>query len=356
MSNQYLKYLLLICLLFLSGCQSFRDNLALKAGYTNKTKADGILEQTKKEYEGKLADKDKDIQIKQTDFVKGLQSNAQFSADRLYGASLGYLFNQNKDRNAKVVNDRVEEARTTLPPPTVAAMAKENEQIVKDLDEARTSLADLQKSHDAKIIEANQLTKDVADKAAALEKAKQDKIAIEADEKVKLDAAQTKVNQANDTIITGEKARANDAVAIQATKTKLSLGAGALAALCIAGAIWSPVMKDKFAIAAAILGVAAVGIWYLTPLVVLIIVGVSAAALTAWAVFNHNKESKAAIATYSALQEIKAKSSDVWDKNIAPVLESWQTKYITHAGTVTEVPDPTIAAHIDQKLAETNQK
>lgn len=356
-----IRFISILCLsLCLSSCSTistWRDTALLKAGYTQKVKAETILEQTKKEYEQKLAAKDADISLKTNEFIKGFKDNEQFAADRLYGADFAYSLNLKPDRTHSVMDNKINEARVVLPPPSVAAMAKENEDVKKQLNETLTSLQDLQKAHDEALVEAK-LTSDKA-KAAETElaKAKQDKIDLAQQKTKALDDAQIKLDQANNKVIAGEHARGDDAKAIQASKEKLSWGAGILAALCIAGALWSPVMKDKFAIGAGVFGVAAVGIWYLTPIVVLSIVGGLGIVLVVWIVSQHSRDNKAAVSTYSALQEIKTKSKDLWDKDIAPTLESWQTKYVKGAdGKITTIPDPTIAAHIDQTLTQTNQK
>lgn len=350
---------MVIVSLLLSGCQTitnWKEAMALKAGYTSKDRAEQVLEQTKKDYDSKLAAKDGDIKIKQEAFFKTWTDKDQFASDKLYGADFAYQLHPKPDRTHIIMNNRINEARVVLPPASVEAMALENERVKRELDETRTSMAELQKNHDLAIEEAK-LANSVSEKAKAdLNQAKLDKEKIEKDKIAAVTEAQEELTKANNKVIDGERKRGDDAKAIQAGKEKLSLGAGILAALCLAGAIFSPIMKDKFGMAAGVLAVASVGVWYLTPTIVFSIFGLGSLIIIGWVVYEHNKDNKAAIATYSALEEIKNSSKEVWEANIAPTLTQWQSKYVVKDGKIVTIPDPSIALNIDKKLAETNQK
>ena len=352
-------FLLVLALGLLSGCQTisnWKDAAALKAGYTSKVRAEQVLEQTKKDYDSKLAAKDGDIKVKQDLFIQSWINKDQMASDRLYGADFAFQLHPKPDRTHIIMDNRINEARVVLPPASVAAMAIENERVKRELDETRTSMAELQKNHDLAIEEAK-LANNISEKAKAdLNQAKLDKEKIEKDKNIAIAKTQEALDKANNEVIANEHKRGDDAKAIQAGKEKLSLGAGLLAALCLAGAIWSPIMKDKFGMAAGVLAVASVGVWYLTPILVFSIFGLGSLIIIGWVVFEHNKDNKAAVATYSALEEIKNNSKEVWDTSIAPKLSEWQSKYVVKDGKVITIPDPSIALNIDKKLAQTNQK
>jgi hypothetical protein len=355
-----MRYIVTVLLaLSLTGCatiQGWKDASALKKAYGTKAHIEGLIEQTKQEYQAKLDAKDAEIALKTNNFITGLQGQAQFAADALYGADFTFQTIVKPVRTDIIVNNFVNEARAALKVNvSLVAMAKANERVKRELDETRTTMADLQKSHDAALLEAK-VASDKADKAAKeLEEAKKEKDRIEKEAAAKQHELEVDLNIANNDIISDEHKRADDAKAIQAFKEKASLALGILAVALLAGAIWSPVFKTEMGLLAGCISFAAVAIWYIQPWMIYTAFAVVVLGLIAWAAIKHNKESKAALATYSALNEIKSKSGDLWKNEIAPMLASYQTKYVKTAKGIVEVPDTSIESHIDQVLADAGQ-
>lgn len=358
--KKLISCLLLVAILFSSGCalvSGYRDAAILKAGYQRKAVAESVIEQVKHEYADKLTANQRQIELAQETFTKGLTGEIQAAANSLYAAHLAAILNAHPDRTHLVVDNKVVEAQTALKvPPTIEAMAAANIEIKRLLDETLTSLDQLKAEHEKDLGEAKQVADRATKAETDLAAAKQAKLDIEAAKATALAAKQADLDKANNEVIAGEHARGDDAKARQAMLTKMSMGAGLLAALCLAGAIWSPVFKTQFGLAAAVLGVAAVGIWYLTPVVVLCIVGGGVLAVAGWAAFSHNKEHAAATDTYRAIQRVKENAPEAYAAAVKPELDEAATKYVTKDGVVTKVPDPARVAFIDARLVAVGDK
>lgn len=351
------RFLLIFVLLF-SGCSTisgWRDAAALKAGYTSKARAEQAVEKVRLDYAAKQAANDKLVAATQEAFTKGLTDRIAFAADQLYGADLAFLLTPHPDRTHLVMDNKVNEARAVLGPPSVAAMVAQNAEIKKLLDETQTSLAQLQATHDTTLKEAAQVKERAAQAEADLAAAKQAKLDLVAAETAALAAKQADLNAANDKVIASEHARGDDATARHALMTRLSMGAGLLAALCLAGAIWSPVFKTQFGLASVTLGVATVGIWYLTPIVTLSIVGAGVLGVAIWAAKNQHTSTKTTTALVNAVQDIKEKAPEVYDATVKPALTAWTTKYAKVNGATVAVPDKAVTANIDAQLVAGNR-
>ncbi len=231
--------------------------------------------------------------------------------------------------------------------PSAAIMATLNKRIADELDETKTSLAQLDATHKAALTENQRLVdaaKVASDKEAALEKALSD---LRTEKDTALAAAQAKLNEVNDQLIAAEKARGDDAKARQAALTKVSTVAGALSLLCLAAAIWLPIWKDKAAIGAGVFALAAVGVWMIQPWMVGAAVGVAVLGIAGWAVYEHNKASSTAQDVYRAVNEFKTKASDKYNADLKPILDSWLVKYVKNGATV---PNTAATDHIDTVL------
>lgn len=359
--SEFLMKRIIICLLLmaLSGCatvSAWKDAAALKAGYVQKTKAEAELDKTKAEYDAKLATQEKTISEANDKAFQFMMDKMQVGGNLLYGADFAFSLHPRPDRTHIIMDNKVNEARVLMPPPTVGAMMEQNTEVKKHLDETLTSLEDLKVAHELTLGQVTQLNDAAAQAQAELVRAKQEKLDLEAAKARELAAKQADLNKANDSVIAAEHERGNDAKARQVLLTKLSMAAGLLSVICMAGAIWSPVFKHQFGIAAAILAVAAVGIWYLTPLVVLAIVGTGILAVVRHAALKHNDERSTNTDLIRAVQRIKEKSPDVFNQVIKPELDEANTKYVKKDGEIVKVADPARIAFIDKRLAEVGDK
>lgn len=358
--NRLFRILLASCLLILSGCSlisQYRDAAALKVGYQRKVVAESLVEQVKKEFDAKLAANAADQETKQAAATNGLKDEIQSAANSLYAAHLAAILNPHPDRTHLVVDNKVTEAQAALKvPPTIEAMTAANAEIKRLLDETQTSLEQLKAEHEKDMGEAKQ----VADRATKAEQdlaaAKQAKIDIEKAKAAELAIKQADLDKVNNAVIAAEHARGDDAKARQATLEKLSWAAGVLAALCFAGAVFSPICKMELGAFGAIMAVGAVGIWYLTPVVVLVIVLAVVAVIIGKMVYSHNVANKTNTALVNAVQDVKDKAPEVYAATVKPALTAWTTKYAKDAtGATVAVPDASVTANIDAHLVAANR-
>lgn len=326
--------------------------MALKAGYERKEKVETLITQVKKEYEEKLNAATLQVELKNTNYIDGLLKKLQFASDKLYGADFAFQLDDNKDRTDLVVNNRINEARKVLPSPSIEQMLEENIRVKDELDETKTSLEQLRKNHEEVISQAGSLNKQVDEKKRALEAAKKERQDLEKEKNSKIASLQDDLNKANNDIIAKEKARSDDFEAIKEAKTKASAVLGGLALLALAGAIWSPIQKDKFAVFSAILGFIAIAIWFIQPWMVGLIAGLAILAILAIILKKYNEEKKAATATYKALSSVKEKDPEVWKDTVSPELTEYHQKYKTENGKIVKVKDESITRLIDERLAE----
>jgi len=133
-------------------------------------------------------------------------------------------------------------------------MEKINERMKRELDEKTDFLEQLMETNKQEISKNQKLS----DKAKASD-AETTRLLVEID-KIKTDYSKQLDDKQTSLIqLQREKEallieKANDAAATRATKLKIISSLGLFALACVAGAVYSPIGKEKFAIMAAILG------------------------------------------------------------------------------------------------------
>ncbi len=285
------------------------------------------------------------------------EAREQAASDYLTKAAITFMTLKTPSRPEMVMGQSVQQTAAQLPAASAAAQIKAMQDLKTELDETRISTEALRAQYDAQLTQARAegaaKEKALADTAASLKHVDEERVAVltqAKDTEAKLSDARKVVD---DAAIAAKTKEAEDAKSTQAIRTKLSAIVGGLALLCLAGAIWSPVWKEKFGAACALLALVAVGIWWVQPWHVALAVAVGVLAIALWAVKNHYIESKAATATYQALASVKDTAAADYDRLIKPALTEWQSKY---AKDGTLVPDKAIEAHIDQRLMQVNAK
>lgn len=354
--------ILCVFLLFLAGCTT--TNVADRFGYEKKSNIERRLNEAKEEYEKRLKEQEITISNKKDEIIASKQDQITAASNSFYAADLVFETIVSPVRTDIITNNYVNEGWAALgyQMPTYEKMMEINQRLKDELDEAKTSLEDLKKTND-RIIGEN---KELADKTSKLnvqleeEKRRANEIKEEYHEKIQ--KLNNELNEANAKIISLERKRADDSDAIKAAKTKLSWGAGVLAALCIIGAVFSPLFKEKFGLGAFIFGLAAVGIWYLTPLVVLTFLGAGFALIVGWTLLNHNKttktlskEKETATDIYRAIQRFKESRPEEY-KFLKPILEDANTKYVDKNGAIVKELDAERIQFIDKRLADVGDK
>jgi hypothetical protein len=363
-------FLCLVAVLFCTamlpgGCQTPEAR-----GYIEKSKVERQIADLQAGFQQKLEQSNRNIITAKDEVIAGKDAQEQAATDALYGQSLVFASLVEPTRTDLILKNLSEEAWQALGRrmPSYQKMVEMNERIARELDEAKTSLEDLKRTHDAVIAQNAKLsdaTQAALDKAAAAERAKNElKDAYER----QVTDLQARLNAYNDKILALEKARADSVAARHAMMTKLSMGFGAIAAICIIGAVFLPVGKWQLAITAAVSLFCSVAIWYLTGLVIACIAGAGLIAGVLFGIYQHRQKEKALSAAlereksaatdvYRAIQRVKENNPEAYATAVKPELVEAHLKYETAAdGTIKKVEDPDRVAFIDARLAEVGDK
>ncbi len=347
MTRNLLTVWLVALVLLLAGCQTLSDKVPL----LTKSAKEKEIATLRADFAAQMDAQNAEIARLKTSVIAAKDAqirgggNAFFAQDQLFKGILKPVRSDLIWHNLAVEGFRA----LGSPVPDYDTIVKINERLKTEMDEQATSLDQLQHNHEAALSENQKLvdaTKAASDKLAQTEAAK---AAAQTAYQGKLDKAQEALNAANDRVIQTEKARADDAAAIQAAKMKISMVCGALALLCVAGAIYSPVAKGGIAIFGAVCGLVSVGIWYLAAWHVAVAFGVVVVGVVVWALRKWHIESKTGTNVIRAVQQIKEKSREEYDRLIAPTLKVWNSTYGKDGKLV---PDQAAIAHVDNVLRQ----
>ncbi len=348
--NRFVLASLLFCLLSgFTACQSVTDRL-----FVTKSAKEKEIATLRVAYEGKLAAKDAETAEATKRVAAAKDAQAQGAITALYGQTQVFNSIVTPTRTDILFNNLAQEGWAALggAPPSREAMQAMNDRLRKELDATQTSLADLQRNHNAALAANQALADATARYQKEVEAAEAARAAIDKDYRGKLDVAQASLNETNDQLVASEHARANDSAARAAQLAKLSWGAGIIAALCVVGAIVSPVFKAQLGMAAVAFGGAAVAIPYLTGWWVLAGVGLVLAGLTIWMLRAHHIETKFGDAMALAAQRVKDTAGDAWTKTVGPIVADSLSRYAKVGGKVLTIPDASMTALMDSKLID----
>lgn len=273
----------------------------------------------------------------------------QTVSNSLYGAGRGFLLYKTPTRVDWIIHNRVEEAAAaTGKKATAEAMEVENKRLEEELDENKTSMATLQKKHDSVVLANTKLvttTEAHVKEIASLNKTLADKDVVY---NKNIEEKQNDLNTANDKIIALEKLRADDAEWVRKMKLKIMSVLGILSLACVAGAIWSPVFKSKFAIASAVFAGAAMGVMFVQPWQLAVAAGVVMVGIAAKMVAEHNAVDKTATNAIQYIQSTKPTDTTT--------LKDYMGKYVAaESGSVRIVTDPAVEKVIQEKLMASHQ-
>ena len=160
-----------------------------------------------------------------------------------------------------------------------------------------------------------------------------------------------RLKEANDKIQAALKEKADNAAAIERMKTKLMIGCGAMAVLCVLGTIYSPVGKSSLAIAAATFGGAAAAIPFIQGWMILVAGLVICAIITIVILYKHHVADKTNENLINHIQDIKENPNipDEVKNIIKNSLSSWNSKYIDDKTSQT---DHSVENYIKSKLKD----
>ena len=284
----------------------------------------------------------------------------QAAADYLFKGSVvfGGLRPELVSRPTLIMGQSIQQTAAQLPSATPTAQAAAFKALQTELDEVKMSTEALRLQYEAELGVARE---EGRAKAKALEELEVKTKTIE-EEKVKVlvkareveRTLQEKKDEIQEKELAISEKETERAKSTQAIKTKMSMILGAIALACLAGAIWSPVFKDKFGIGAAVLGFCAIAIWYIEGWMVGVAGGAVLLGIIAWAAKNHYIESKAATNVYRAVQSFKESSQEEYDKLLKPKLSEWMTVYNKKTGKL--LPDNAAIEHVDKVLMDVGDK
>lgn len=355
------KFLIILILAIFSIIISFGGAGCSAVGYTlaKQSSIDKAIATARAETEVKLASLNEQKLKALQDTIVTQESRAQGASDYLFKGSVTFstLKQDQISRPTLVMGQSINQTAAQLPPASPAAQAKTFKELQVELDEAKISTQALiaQYERDLGVARAEGKAKaealvalDIKVKAVEAEKTKALGEALTTEQ-----ALQAKKDEIQNKALADKTREAEHAKSVQAIKVKMSSIVGGLALLCLAGAIWSPVYKDKFGIGAVFLGLGAVAIWYIEGWMVAVALGISLLVLVAWAAKNHYIESKAATNVYRAIQSVKDTAKEDYDRILKPALTTWQTVYDKSGKPI---PDKAVIQHIDEVLMKVGDK
>lgn len=336
--------------LTLTGCSTVQGLLYKE--YTKKSEAEKQISDLKEKHRAEIDVKVKEVQTGLEKTIEAQDNQLQAGANKLYGANEAFKFYTSPTRLDLIINNRVTEAQAALgKQPTYQAIKEENQRLKDELDEKKTSLEDLKKKHTEVLAEntalsekTNQIKKEVEAAKAEWLKAEQKYISDSS-------ALQSKLNSANDKIINLEKQRADNQASVERMKTKLMIGCGIAAALCILATIYSPVGKGSLAIASAVFGSAAASIPYIEGWMILVGAIAIIAIVTLIFLYNHYVADKTTDNLINHIQDLKEDPNVPEDlkNHIKKSLAKWNSKYVD--GKIT-AEDESVEKYIKSKLKD----
>jgi hypothetical protein len=325
--------------------------------YERKSKVEEKLERLKLEQSQVIAKEIDRVSNQKDEVISAQENQMQVATNSLYGADLAFEYYIDPTRLDIIVNNRVKEAQTALGlKPTYDAIVRETERLRNELDETKTSMEQLRRNHQQAIEE----NKKIAD-----EKIKQQQLVIQMQNELektrrefdaRINEKQDELNALNNKIIALERKRADETASRERLLKKLMMICGALALLCLIGAIYSPVEKRTLGLLAMILGGITVAIPFIQPWMILTAGGIILAAIVAKILYGLNISKKANTSLVNAIQDTREKEPDVYQRTIKPSLKEWNTKYIKKSnGEFVKETDNDIEKHISEILAENNR-
>ena len=205
---------------------------------------------------------------------------------------------------------------------TPEAMERENKRLADELDETKTSLADLQKKHIEVVTTNTELANKTTKLEADLKKALLDIETMKTAHANELILKQNELIATQDRINILEKKRSDDAAFIQKTKLKIVSILGILSIAAFVAAVYFPVARGKTAAVGAIAAAGAAGVLYLQAWMVL--VGMSILLLVVWFFVLRELALKKKVVgnLVGAIEEVK----QIAPEKVKATLKDWNSK------------------------------
>ena len=322
--------MILGCLsMMLSGCSTL--DAVLYKNYIAKSKAQEQLDQLDQKHQKEVAEKVNAIQTGLEKTIQAQDNQLQKGANKLYGASEAYKFYSTPGRLDRIIYNRVIEAQGAIgKAPTYEAVKEENQRLKDELDEKKTSMEDLMKKHEQVMADNVRLVDETNRAKKEVQTAKDDLLKTEQKYISEAKTLNDTIQKSDVKIQAALTEKSNNQEAIERMKTKLMIGCGLMAALCVLGTIYSPIGKSSLAIGAATFGGAAAAIPYIQGWMILTGGLVICAAITIMFLYNHHIAEKTNENLINHIQDIKEHPGipDNVKDIIKNSLSSWNGKYI----------------------------
>lgn len=269
----------------------------------------------------------------------------QSASDALFKSLVVVTTLKSPTRPEMVMGQSIQQTAAQLPPATALAQAKVFKDLQTELDETKVSTEVLKAQYEKELgvarAEGEAKTKalvelDTKVKTVEAEKAKVLGQALTTEKTLQAAKDEIQNKQLADKTREAEDAKHNEKVKMWLIGILL-----AAAAICGIGATFVPIpsLKKQLIVGSAICGVAGLAIPFITPWMVWCAVVVCLLPVVGWTIKTYHDEHADATDTYRALNELKSKSIEVFQKDIAPVLNDWHT-------------NPSTAKRIDDRLKQ----
>lgn len=340
----------MLALFGLTGCSTLQNMLYKE--YTKKSDAEKQISDLKEKHRADIDDRIKAVQTGLEKTIQAQDNQIQAGANKLYGANEAFKYYTNPTRLDLIINHRVTEAQAALgKQPTYQAIKEENERLKDELDEKKTSLEKLKANHTDALAKNTELSEATARAKKEVEDLKAAWIEAERKYISNAESLQAKLNSANDAIISLEGQRADDKAAVERMKTKLMIGCGIVAALCVLATIYSPVGKSSLAMAAVVFGGAAAAIPYIEGWMILVAAVVIIAIISAIFLYRHYVADKTTDNLINHIQDLKEDPiiPDDLKAHIKDSLSKWNSKYTEGKNTIEDI---SVEKYIKSKLKD----
>ncbi len=324
----------LLFALVLTGCSSYSF---LKNDEFNK-KIDGVKQDLSAQIEAKNAQ----IIQQQVELLTAKEDMSKEAAGHIYGALTANYMKISPDRIDSVERVRMEAAFAKLPTPDAKTLIQERQELVKELDEKNTTLAQLEQTYKEKINEAAKQKEVIAKQEEAIKTTEKEKIAIKDQASKSIEELRVKQDEANKQIISNQQ---EDIKAKEAKEKLIRILIYVFTGVGVAVGIIAYLLKSvelagfsAISIGLAIL-VAFMQPWQIVS-AVLVMFGLM------WLGYHrkYNREKQTKLAVIGAVQERKVEDPEGYNNGLKKNLEDWFKN------------DPKGEKNVEQSLKELNLK
>ena len=342
------------------GCATWRDGIALKAGYTSLNKANAELKVKQDALDLAKINGDKAIEVAkdQVTVQKDTQYNQLFTnfsstSDWTYGTWIAAQLNQTRypSRLASILFLKSDSALKYSLGPTKQAIIDQTQSLIDELNEEKVSNAQLQEKYN-KVAQDAQKAQDllkVDDQQVVMAQKNVEQVKVDAQKDINakqqlVDDAQVAKSKAEDQVRTSQAKSLEDLKKAEKVKHYIEGILVGLAALFILGTVYGPInyKLESGAGAAGCLGLAFL-VSFIVPWMIFASFGIIVSIIGISMYIKHHGSVKMNNALSGAIGEIQTGAKEVADK-VQPTLDEW----------LKDVPGG--VAQLEAKLKELNVK